>query len=338
MTIKDDAFRLFTKISGCRDREEIKSVVGKLKSSTRGYGSKIYPSPILGLLLWQQESIKEFSGKAPVEELLLWGERERNMLFALHREVLRLNDLCLSPLKSELPGHVATINPYSEYDNAESSDEFNNLLYTQEDAALIADSFAKHPGFEQALSNLERVRQNAHYDHYEQHFDELFTQLYEAGAGGEVKWVEQYRRSKRVDDLDEVFVSHLISLICLRNAISNLDQLIYQAIFQTHLSHLDQTNIVDYTWTRGGGRLGVWTMYLPTGELHFIEPTDLVLVSLDPTRELRDWVCTVVQLTRLGGSNDCHSIEMIRVDENLDSYGDLLHLHRKRVSPNQIAQ
>jgi hypothetical protein len=238
-------------------------------------------------------------------------------------------------LKSELPGHVATINPYSEYANAETSDEFKNLLYTQEDAVLMAASFAKHPGFEQALSNLERVRHNAHYGHYEQHFGELFTQLYEAGAGGEVKWIEQYRRSKRVDDLDEVFVNHLIALICLRNAISNLDQLIYQGIFQTNLAYLNQTNIVDYVWTRGDGRFSVWTMYLPIDELYFIEPTDLVLVSLNTTPEFQDWVCNVLHLTWLGGNNDCHSVEMIRIDENLDSYGDLLYIHPKRGSSGE---
>jgi hypothetical protein len=85
-------------------------------------------------------------------------------------------------------------------------------------------------------------------------------------------------------------------------SIANLDQLIYQAIFQRELSHIERSSIVDYMWHRDMVRLGVWTMFLPiTAALWAMEPTDLVLVSLNPSQGLRDWLCLIVQQTLLGG-------------------------------------
>src|SRR5205085_5502459 len=122
MNIKDVAFSFYRKIWNSPHRHEVRNVAAKLKSSSRGYGEKLYPSPILGLLLYNQQALKEFAGKTPCEELVDWTERERKILFGAHKQVLRFNRECLAPLAAELPDSLVPVNPYKNYPNPDPSD------------------------------------------------------------------------------------------------------------------------------------------------------------------------------------------------------------------------
>src|ERR1051325_8205378 len=98
MSIQDDAQNFYKKIWASSNREEVQAVVGRLKASTRGHGNKIYPAPVLGLLLYNQKALKKFDGRSVAEELASWDERELKILFGVHKQLRRFNELCLSPL------------------------------------------------------------------------------------------------------------------------------------------------------------------------------------------------------------------------------------------------
>jgi len=112
MSIQEDAHKFYKKLLSSPNREEIQSVVGKLKSSTRGYGNKVYPSPILGLLLYDQQRLKRFAGRTALDELGNWSERELKILFGVHNQIRRFNQQCLSPLMAMLPASTNAVNPY----------------------------------------------------------------------------------------------------------------------------------------------------------------------------------------------------------------------------------
>src|SRR2546422_8774770 len=101
MSIKDDALEFHRSIWRFPNREEIKALVAKLKSSARGHGEKIYPVPILGLLLYDQEMLRKFDGSAPLDELSSWSSRELQVLFGIHEQIRRFNERCLAPLAAE---------------------------------------------------------------------------------------------------------------------------------------------------------------------------------------------------------------------------------------------
>ncbi len=117
MMIQEHTFKLFDIVKNSPSREEVRKVVGKLKSDKRGYGNKIYPSPFLGVLLWNQDTIKEFAGIAPVEEITSWEERELKILYGTHNQIVNLNRLCITQLEKELPDSVFAIDPlpYKKY-------------------------------------------------------------------------------------------------------------------------------------------------------------------------------------------------------------------------------
>lgn len=173
MSIQEDAFELFRIVSASPHRAEVVSLVNKFSSSARGYGSKLIPTPILGLLLYNQEGVKEFAGKAPVEELELWSTKEKEILFGAHKQVLLLNELCLGPLAAELPHVARMVNPYREYPSGVDTTGFEELLFVKEDAERMALSFQGHPALKAALSNLTLVKESPHQTQYGQVLNEL---------------------------------------------------------------------------------------------------------------------------------------------------------------------
>src|SRR2546423_4794536 len=124
MSIEDDAYKFYQKICMSPNREEIRTVVEKLKSSKRGYGNKDIPAPILGLLLYDQEKMKRYVGRSALEELESWSERELKLLFGAHDQVRRLNQQCLTPLSSVLPQAIEAVNPYKQYPLTVAEEEY----------------------------------------------------------------------------------------------------------------------------------------------------------------------------------------------------------------------
>jgi hypothetical protein len=325
MTIKDDAYRFYKKIWDSPNREEIYRVVVKLKSSTRGHGNKIYPAPMLGLLLYNQQALKSFHGKSAVEELEAWDERELKILFGVHNQVRRLNELCIAPLVAELPQVINAVNPYKAYPYPVSTDGFEDLLFTQEDAKEIIQSFHTHPAFNVAISNMEAAKKRP-LD-YDQTIWRLNSEIVEAGPGGTPQWITNYEEAERYDHPEIGIFFHVGALLSLQSSLANLNQFVYHGLFQNELIKIDRSLIIDYLWTMGGAGPSMWIMHIPYGYMYIFEPTDLILVNVDKPREkggLGDRLCSIhTQITP--GTTVVPGILKVRmIDSNLNAYGYLL--------------
>src|SRR3989442_15817558 len=156
MSIKDDAFEFHRVIWEFPNREEIRAVVAKLKSSARGHGEKIYPVPILGLLLYDQDRLRKFDGKAPIDELSSWSPRELQILFGVHEHIRLFNERCLAPLIAELPQYIDAANPYKRY--PATTRESEDFFFKSEEAERLIKSFHAHPAFETVLSTASAVK------------------------------------------------------------------------------------------------------------------------------------------------------------------------------------
>ena len=325
MSIKADAHKFYKKIWDSPNREEIKTVVGKLKSSTRGYGNKIYPAPILGLLLYNQRRLKEFAGRAAVEELASWSEQDLKILFGTHNQVRRLNQQCLAPLMAALPESINAVNPYKEYPQTVSTEGFEEMLFTQGDAEEVIQGFQTHPAFDVALSNLSSAKERP-LD-YDQTIWQLNSEIVEAGPGGEAQWVTNYEEAKRSGHPNVDMFRHVAALICLLNSLANLDQFIYQGLFQDELIEINRSHVIDYFWTTRGVGVSMWLMHIPYGYMFIFEPTDLIIVNTDRPMErggLGDTLCSIHTQLLPGGMATPGVLKMRMIDENLNAYRDLI--------------
>jgi hypothetical protein len=327
MTIQEEAYRLYDKVWSSPSRADVHEVIRRMNPSTFGYGNKIYPAPFLGLLLYDQNLVR-FKEGTPAEVVGLWGERDRQLLFGAHDEVIRLNRLCLSPLAAELPHCAVAANPYRKYPNAALSAEARQLLFNEEDAEAMARSFHAHPAFEPILSRLSELKEKPPKIDYLEVVRSFDSQLTEARPRGDVKWAEPLNPSGRAGRSDEWFLRHVAALVCLRDSLANLNQLIYQAVFAEKLTELGEDDIIKFQGSYTNSGMGLALMYLRRSAAAFmIEPTDLILVStrtgLGPLD--RQLFRVETQGDPPWGSGRPAHVELRRVDENLNAYGRLLH-------------
>lgn len=325
MDIEDAANKFYKKIWDSPNREEIKTVVGKLNSSSRGYGNKIIPTPMLGLLLYNQEQLKKAVGRSAIEELEAWSERELKILFGVHNQVRRLNQQCLAPLKGELTAAINAVNPYKEYPQTVSTEGFEELLFKQEDAEELIQIFQAHPAFNIALSNLELARKRP-LDH-DQTIGRFISEITEAGPGGEPQWVTNYEHAKREEHPEVGLFHHIASLICLYDSLANLDQLIYQGLFQDELIELNRGRTIDFLMTTRGAGPSMWLIHVPFGYMYLLAPSDLIIVKIDKpgiTGGLGDVLCRIHTQIIPGDNASPGKLKVRMIDKNLNAYSYLI--------------
>jgi hypothetical protein len=325
MSIQDDAHKFYKRIWDSPNREEIQTVVEKLKSSKRGYGNKVSPAPMLGLLLYNQQQLKRLAGRTAVEELASWSERELKILFGVHNQVRHFNQQCLAPLMAALPESINAVNPYKEYPQTVPTEGFEELLFKQEDAEEVIHSFHTHPAFTTAISNLSSVKdRQANYDRTIRQFN---SQIVEAGPGGEPKWFTEYEQARRAEHPDVGIFRHVAGLICLHDSLANLDQFIYHGLFQDELIQINRNHVIDYMWTTRGVGPSMWLMHIPYGYMYIFEPTDLIIVNTDKPGEtggLGDTLCRIEAQTLPMDMSTPGVLKMRMIDENLNAYRYLI--------------
>lgn len=326
MTIRTEAYKFYKKIWDSSNREEIKRVVTKLKSSARGFGNKVYPAPMLGLLFYDQQKLKRFAGRSALEELATFSEQDLKVLFGVHNQVRRFNDQCLSPLIAELPQTINAVNPYRDYPYAVCTDGFEESLFTQQDAEDVIKAFHTHPAFGVSLSTMQSVKE--HPLDYNQTIWQLNQEIVEAGPGGEPRWLLNYEEAKRSEHPNTEIFKHAGALICLHNSLANLDQFIYHGLFQDELTEINRSNVIDYMWTQRGPGPSMWLMHIPYGKMFIFEVTDLVIVNIDKpgvNGGLGDTLCSIHNQTLPLSMMTPGILKLRMIDDNLNAYRYLLH-------------
>ncbi|MFM9903517.1 MAG: hypothetical protein ACKVQJ_02970 [Pyrinomonadaceae bacterium] len=306
------------------NRDEVLRVVQKMQSSARGLGNKVYPTPILGLLLYNQEGVRRLIGKSAVEELEDWEQQDLNILFSVHQQVLEFNTRCLTPLFNILPEAVPATNPYKEYLSSVSFEHVEQFLFEWDNAQTVITEFGEHPAFDLIKKNVHLI-DGAQIDYYEV-LHRLNAELVESGPGGEPEWV-RYMKDAHSFDESPVPLHVFVGLLCLFDSLSNLNQLIFQALFGEEFVNFDREQIIDYVWTTRGPGPSMWLMQLPTPYLFFIDTGDIVAVSTDKPDVkggLHNRLCTIAAQTVPLTLMTPGILEMRMIDRNLNSYSYLL--------------
>jgi hypothetical protein len=327
MSIKDDAINLFKKVWNSPNREEAQAVVHKLKPGTYGVGGMLYPAPLLGMLLYDQQRVKALLNKDFASELSSWSERDLKILFGIHNQIRRLNEQCLSPLTAELPEAINGINPYKEYPQIVSTEGFEELLFSEEDAKEVIQNFHKHPAFDLALSTLPLLKQNRHSFEYDQTIPAIVKQIEEAGPGGTPEWFERYEEAKQLKHPNLYVYQHVGAVLSLHSSLATLSQLIFQGIYQAEFLRLTLNHIIDYMWTTAGVGPSMWLMHRPYPIMLIAETTDLIIVNTDRPGQkggLGDVLCIIQSQPHIPNLSGPNVLRLRMTDKHLNAYKYLL--------------
>ncbi len=323
MSIRNDALHFHRSIWKLANREQLRSLVAKLKSGARGYGEKIYPVPVLGLLLYDQDVLRKLEGRAPIDELSSWSSPDLQTLFGLHEQIRLFNERCLQPLKAQLPQCINAANPYKKYPAIPKRPRRFFLHSKAADQAVR--SFWTHPAFEILLSTEHAVKSlNVNY---EETVLQLNQEIVDAGPGEESDWVAKFDRARRVSANNIDMFRHVGALLCLHSALANLDQLIYLGLFQNEFIQLDRSNVIDYMWTTGGAGPSMWLLHVPAGFMFIYEPTDLIMVDIDrpgQTGGLGNKLCQISSQVMRASMGYPATLKLRMIDDNLSGYPYLI--------------
>lgn len=329
MSLLEKSQSLFNVIREQPLLNEIRKQVLRFKPSEHGIGDNMYPMFLLGLLLQDPQKIdKSFSKlvSSLMEEFLSWDEEKRGVLLGVTNQVFQLNELCIAPLTKKFPHYTYVLNPYSwfpdviEYYKLNTNDEYKNHLFDTKQAEEIANAFYETPALKYVLSALPEIEGNPLTAHSEQAVIKLNEDLLNAGARKGINLFGEQGEIKL-----NAFQRHIVGLVCIKNSLSNLNQLIYQAVIQDKLTAINIDDVFDYSvsWTESGE--GIALKYLISrGELWGIELNDLIQLNLD-RYGINNSLSRIEAKYSFGKFKDTVDIEARIIDKNLNAYHQLIH-------------
>jgi hypothetical protein len=333
MSLLEKSEQIFNKIRNNPSVDEIEKLIRQFKASDNGVINKIYPTPLLGLLLRKAGITNSpsphfqtelFSSLA--ETFLTLDATKRQILVDICIQIFRLNELCIEPLKmKELPHYSFILNPYNRFPDVMGyykiniSEAYEHHLMSSNEEEEIASIFQETPAFKYALSTLPEVRNNPLQIHCEQAVIQLNESLLKAKPRKSIN-IFGILGEKKID----IFNQHIISLLCIKDSLANLNQLLFQALTQNKMSVINSDDIIHFLASPTESGAGIAIKYLiHRAELYIIELCDLVRLNLGKYG-LENTLCRVESHILGGTFTDTVDIDARIIDKNLNAYGKLI--------------
>lgn len=259
MSILKVAYQLTKEILDCSERNSVKSTLQEIEDFEKPkIGDKVDIGRLIrndsarsakmqfyGYLLanhYRKKIEKEINRFVP--EL---KKEHREALEKVHREILFINLKCMEHLPNDLV-HSDILNPYGlneEIINLPKN--YTSSIFEQKHVKSMSDAFAKHKGYKliRKISKYDRISLNKinSQDLFRtvESFKEIF---YKSGVEHYPRDIEQViNLAKKNDSI--VPVKYILSLLCIKLSMRNINQLIYQAFNQDKLSLFSVDNIID---------------------------------------------------------------------------------------------
>lgn len=253
------------------------------------------------------------------------SQKHLNLLTKLHKEFMFMDEKIFSLLPSNLI-HRRTLNPYSMYGNIVTKDSsFKSSIFSEDQLDRLKSSFRRHKGFQEIgkipiklYSELNKISdekiESANY---------VFTdKLFKAGVMTHPdEMLEAIRSAKRGNAL--IPVKYMFSLMCIRESIHTLNQLIYQAFLQDKLPVYNEDNLISI---ESSSHLGGKGYSLKSQHEYSLKPRDLVHVINPYDTEPIPKLCQIESAT-ISFKNEFGSHEDLKlrvIDEDLNPFQGIL--------------
>ena len=337
MSIRDAAYQLCKSVRQSASADGLANVILGLQTSKSAvsdsgrsilglYARKQYIQ-ILGYLIIDQN--RERINSAENSPLLTspLKDNERNFLAWAHQKIVELNHRCIEPLLKVIPQCVLAVDPYNRfiYEKPESS-VFPELFDANAASSLIK-AFHSHPGINIALSTSEPYRGKITENQYGNYIVELEDFILKDGPLTSSDEVRSLREKREFNS----FNHHMLAIMCVRDSLYNLNQLIYQAIFTSKLFVLGEENVIDVgAETVHSTGLGVGLVFQPTRfsmlDYLMVDRKLIVLLKGSLLRREENLLVRIEELREefFGAYGKTYLAELRQLDEHLNSFPGLL--------------
>jgi hypothetical protein len=338
MSIRDDAYQLCKIVSNSSSRDKVKGLINSLNRaesgttptktdrSSFGYIARHLNAQILGYLITDLKR-EEFQ-KAPFPQYIPpLTNQERCLLSSVHKQIIQLNKQCIAPIEAMLPHYIKMLDPYNKFQYIIPPDSIEIDILPNETIKDIAASFRNHPAIAVILEKPFPKINSATETKYMKSVAKLTDILLQAGPlNAPADFIEIIFKQNK-NDQRRIVARQLTAIICLRESLAVLNQLIFQAILNDKLPVLNEDNIIDIHGPVSHVASGGFSIiYQPDEQTLIVSLLDLILVKCMSLHVSIDQLGRV-EMTKHEYSGDFGSTiecELRNIDENLDPFGTLL--------------
>jgi hypothetical protein len=331
MSILTAAYQLCKSVKKAPARDDIANLILGLNLNERGtfglYAREQYAQLVGYLLVDQERSAIETKRGRSVPPL---ADDERQLLTDVHRQIVELNRRCIAPLLESLPNCARAVDPYGELKYAGRAVSSGREILGTEVGNEIVAGFHQHPAMVAALETTEFLAHELSEDSYRSEVRILHHILME---GGPLKSRRQPRRYLRLILAKSVkgYIRHIGALVCVRDSLANLNQLLFQALLMDKLVIFDEDNTIDIGVQiahSGGFGVGLVIQQVRGTILEDFMTDNGALVLLKGTmlKEPSNILCRIEKLFEQS-SRDTGTVkqcELRLIDENMNSFAPLL--------------
>jgi hypothetical protein len=331
MSILTAAYQLCKSVKAVSVRDDIANLILELNFNERGtfglYAREQYAQLAGYLFVDQERSAIETKRGRPVPPL---ADDERQLLADVHGQIVELNRKCVAPLLEALPNCARAVDPYGDLKYVGKDVSLGMELLTTEMVNELVTGFHRHPAIAGALETTEFLAHKLTEDNYRSEVRTLHHMLME---GGPLKSRRQPHRQLRLTLAKSVkgYLRHIGAMVCVRDSLANLNQLLFQALLMDKLVIFDEDNTLDIGVQiahSGGFGIGLVIQQVRVTILDDFMTDNGALVLLKGTmlKEPKNILCRIEELFEhlsrdTGTVKQC---ELRLIDENMTAFAPLL--------------
>ena len=262
-----------------------------------GYAARQQRAQVFGYLLVDQEC-RRLGAAQPLRELSPLRADERSVLSAAHAEFAELDSACVSSLEKAIPGVSAAVNPYSGLIAlARGVQPSDDRLFPSDAIKSIAAAFGRLPPLAVAVSTASSFPNPIPVEECERAVLVFDRDINTRGVWESPPDLEAFFHREPPDSPRRAIYVHLLALLCTRECLRVVNQILFQAILVDKLGALNGDSIVSHK--KHGSNLigqGVTVEYVPSAGIGFAEPGDVLVLDQQPPALAMHALCVVEQL------------------------------------------
>ena len=327
MSILKASYQLGKKFANYSNKFGLADLFGKLHLTGQGnfgYQASGCSTQFLGYL---SSEGKLNGGNAYNAVTSILSDEEYNLFYTFHRQICEINKRCVASFISSYPVFSDFLDVYNEDPIKEGNlIDGINLINTDEANKLI-QLFSKHIAFSLAEMYIEKLPiDKKNEDSNIQKALWLENCMWQFSPMNDFfnQYVKKILNKEKITEVSKC----LMALLCIKDSLFNLDQLLFQEAVSSKPAILSRENIID-TGFASGHNITLTVQFIePTIEEIFVrDHISLCLLKDVYTRQNNPQLVRVEQSSSEFDveSGTIFQLEMREVDENLNSFTSILH-------------
>jgi hypothetical protein len=331
MSIQKLTYGLCKTVLKSSNREAIKKLILAISFSNdcvvfrQTLRSISYPKlQFLGYLLVNQNETEENINLT--QSLAILENDQIRLLASCHQQLVNLNKSCISKIVEKFPQAELALSPFNVHKYNEEPFDENFELFDNEFANNVVTAFQDHPAVAVFFETLDKMDEKIDEGHYLSDVTGFSKDLIKSTPFNKPDWLLSTREMSQ-----NHHHRHMLSLVCLRDSLSNMNQLIFQkaAEIEDTLIVFDENNVIDLSPTYNNEICGSLRVTCQT-DLSFtlrVEPLTSNIGTLVFLKDVNGY--KGMQLGRVEASKSTilpgsGQFDIRLIDENLNSFPFLL--------------